>query len=136
MEAGPILEEPELLSLPDNADSGQEFRDRSTGLPLIPEMVKKARELEMQCMEELKVLEESDRDACVKRHVDGQQLMWKTGAATFGATPPYEAFKLQLSLMMTGPRSLVEGDDDVLTLLDNFQSTSPLTACKSRVRDH
>ena len=26
-------------------------------------------------------------------------------AATFAATPPYEACKLQLSLMMTGPRS-------------------------------
>ena len=62
---GPTLEEPELLSLPDNADSGQEFRDRSTGLPLNPAMVKKARELEMQCMEELKVLEDSDRDACM-----------------------------------------------------------------------
>ena len=72
-------------------------------------MVKKARTLEMQHMEELKVLEDSDRDACmagtgrppiptewvdinkgdslpfteagwsVKRHVDGQQLMWKIG---------------------------------------------------------
>ena len=38
-------------------------------------------------------------------------------AATFAATPPHEAFKLQLSLMMTGPRSQVEGDD-VLMLLD------------------
>ena len=54
----------------------------------------------MQYMEELKVLEDSDRDACmaetgrppipidwvdfnagwsVQRHVDGPQLMWKTG---------------------------------------------------------
>ena len=64
VEAGPTLEEPELLSLPDNADGDQEFRDRSAGLPLNPEMVKKARELEMQYMEEeLKVLEDSDRDA-------------------------------------------------------------------------
>ena len=39
--------------------------DRSTGLPLNPEMVKKARELEMQYMEELNFLEDSDRDACV-----------------------------------------------------------------------
>ena len=39
-------------------------------------------------------------------------------AATFAATPPNEANKLQLSLMMTGPRSQVEGHDDVLTLLD------------------
>ena len=65
VEAGPTLEEPELLSLHDNADGDQEFRDRSTGLPLNPEMVKKARELEMQDMEELKVLEDSDRDACM-----------------------------------------------------------------------
>ena len=39
-------------------------------------------------------------------------------AATFAATPPYEAFKLQPSLMVTGPRSQVQGDDDVLVLLD------------------
>ena len=65
VETRPTLEEPELLSLLDNADGDQEFRDRSTGLPLNPEMVKKARELEMQYMEELKVLEDSDRDARV-----------------------------------------------------------------------
>ena len=46
VEAGPTLEVPELLSLPDHADGDQEFRDRSTGLPLKSEMVKKARELE------------------------------------------------------------------------------------------
>ena len=56
LEAGPTLEEPELLSLLDSTDSAQEFRDRSTGLPLNPEMVKRARELEMQYMDELKVL--------------------------------------------------------------------------------
>ena len=32
---------------------------------LNPEMVKKGRELEMQYMEELKVLEDSDRDVCM-----------------------------------------------------------------------
>ena len=47
VEAGPTLEEPELLSLPAN-DGDQEFRDGITGLPLNPEMVKKARELEVQ----------------------------------------------------------------------------------------
>ena len=45
-------------------------------------------------------------------------------AATFAATSPYEALKLQLSLTMTGPRSQVEGDNDVLMLLDHLQSTS------------
>ena len=55
MKAGPNLEEPEPLSLPDNATDVQEFRDRSTGLPLDPEMVRKARELDMQYMDELKV---------------------------------------------------------------------------------
>ena len=45
----------ELLSLLDHADGNQEFRDRCTGLPLNSEMVKKAREPGMQCMEELKV---------------------------------------------------------------------------------
>ena len=34
VEAGPTLEEPELLSLLANDDDDQEFRDRSTGLPL------------------------------------------------------------------------------------------------------
>ena len=62
VEAGPTPEEPEPLSFLDSADSAQEFRDRSTGLPLNPEMVKKARELEMQYMDELHVLEHSDRD--------------------------------------------------------------------------
>ena len=38
-------------------------------------------------------------------------------AATFAATLPYEAFRLQLSLM-TSPRSQVEDDDDVLMLVD------------------
>ena len=42
VKAGPTLDEPELLSLPDNVDGNQEFRDRSTGLPLKPEMIKKA----------------------------------------------------------------------------------------------
>ena len=108
-------------------------------------MVKKARELEMQYMEELKVLEEAiGMRAWLKRVDHGSRLTGSTStrairsdptteagwsvkrhaidvedwAATFAATPPYEAFKLQLSLMMTGPRSQVEGDDDVLMLLD------------------
>ena len=149
VEAGPTLEEPELLSLPDNDDGDQEFRDRITGLPLNPEMVKKARELEMQYMEELKVLEDSDRDACmaetgrppiptdwvdinkgdslrpnyrsrlVCQETRGRSTIdVEDWAATFGAIPPCEAFKLQLSLMMKGPRSQAEGDDDVLMLLD------------------
>ena len=149
VEAGPTLEEPKLLSLPDNADGAQEFRDRSTGLPLIPEMVKRAGQLEMQYMAELKVLEDSDRDACraetgrppiptdwvdvskgdslrpnyrsrlVCQETRGRSTIYvEDWAATFAATPPYEAFKLQLSFMMTGPRSQVEGDDDVRMLLD------------------
>ena len=84
----------------------------------------------MQYMEELKVFEESDRDVCMAEtgrppitadweHIDkGSRLVcqetcgWSTidvggWAATFAATPPYEAFRLQLSLMMTGPRSQV-----------------------------
>ena len=91
----------------------------------------------MQYMEALKVLEDSDRDACMAETgrppiptdwVDinkGDSLRPNKSAidvedwaATFAATPPYEALKLQLSLMMTGPRSQVEGDDDVLMLLD------------------
>ena len=162
VEAGPTLDEPELLSLPDNADGHQEFRDRSTRLPLNPEMVKKARKLEMHYMEELKVLEDSDRDACMaetgrppiptdwidinkgdslrpnyRSRLVCQETRGRSKgrlAATFAATPSCEAFKLQLSLMMTGPRSQVERDDDVLVLLDI--SRAHLTACESCVRDH
>ena len=103
----------------------------------------------MQYMEELKVLEDSDRDACmaetgrppiptdwvdtnkgdslrpnyrsrlVCQETRGRSTIdVEDWTATFAATPSYEAFKLQLSLMMTGPRSQVEGDDDVLMLLD------------------
>ena len=115
-----------LLSIPDSTDTAQEFRDRSTGLPLNPEMVKRARELEMQCMEELKVLEDSDRDTCtveagrppiptdwvdvnkgdsirpnyrsrlVCQETPGRSTIdVEDWAATFAATPPHEAFRLQ-----------------------------------------
>ena len=166
VEAG-TLQEPELLSLPDDADGDdQGFRDRSTGLPLNLEMVKKARTLEMQYMEELKVLEDSDRNACVaetgrppiptdwvdinkgdslrpnyRSRLVCQETRGRSTndvedwAATFAATPPYKAFKLQLSLMMTGPRIQIEGDDDVLMLLDISRAHlhSPLARA---VRDH
>ena len=91
----------------DRSTDAQAFRDRSTGLPLNPEMVKRARELEMQHMEELKVLEDSDRDACMAQ--TGRPPL-PTDWVDFAATPPYEAFRLQLSLLMTGPRSEIQGD--------------------------
>ena len=161
VEGGPTLEEPELLSLLDDADGDQEFRDRSTGLPLNPEMVKKARELEMQYMEDLKVLEDSDQDACMAetgrppiptnwvdinkgdslrpnyrsrlfcQETRGRSTIGvEDWAATFAATRPYEPCKLQPSLMMTGLRSQVEGDDDVLVLLDTSRGHlhSPLAS--------
>ncbi len=128
VEAGPTLEEPELLSILDSTDSAQEFRDRSTGLPLNPEMVK---ELEMQYMDELKVLEDNDLDGSTTDprpnyrsklvcQVTRQRstIDVEDWTAMFAATRPCEAFRLQLSLMMTGPMSQVEGDDDVLMLLD------------------
>ena len=55
---------------------------------------------------------------------------------TFPATPLYEAFKLQLSLMMTDTNSQVEGNDDVLMLFENLPSTSPFAAYESCLRDH
>ena len=67
VEVGPTLEEQELLSIPDSTNSALEFRDRSTGLPLNLGMVKKARELETQYMDELKVLEDSDLDTCMAK---------------------------------------------------------------------
>ena len=39
-------------------------------------------------------------------------------AATFAATPPYEAFRLQLSLLMTGARPENASDEVVMMLLD------------------
>ena len=93
VEAGPTLEEPELLSLPDNADSDQEFRDRSTGLPLNPQEVLTAigmrpwptqvdRRSQLTGSTPTRAIRSDPTTAAgwfVKRHVDGQQLMWKTG---------------------------------------------------------
>ena len=167
------LEEPELLSLPDSTDSAQEFRDRSTGLPLNSEMVEKAIELEMQCIEELKVLEDIDRVMCMAEtgrppiptdrvDIDRRDSIIpnyrsslvcqetrrrpttcvEDWAATLAATPPYEAFKLQSSLMMTGPRSQIEGDDDVLMLLGisrahlhSWPSMAKATFCSKQCMD-
>ena len=108
-----------------------EFRDRSKGLPLNPKMVKKARELEMQYMDELKVLEDSDRNSCMgetsrlsiptdwvdidkgdsirpnyRSRLVCQERRWRStiDVQDWAATFPYEAFRLQLSLLMTGPR--------------------------------
>ena len=147
LEVGPTLEEPELLSLPDSMDSAQEFGDRSAGLPLNPEMVKRAIELEMQHMDELKVLEDSDRDTCIAEtgrppiptgwvdiDKDRSRLVCQETrgrstidvedrTSTFAANSLYEALRMQLSLMMTGPKSQVEGDDDVLMPLDTSRLT-------------
>ena len=145
MEAGPTPEEPEPPSFLDSADSAQELRHRSTGLPLNPEMVKKARELEMQYMDELHVLEHSDRDTCMAKtgrppirtdwvDIDkgessrpnyrsrvalaGQQLILEDWAATFAETLPYED---------DSPRSEVQGDDEVLMLdISRANLDSPL----------
>ena len=112
-------------------------------------MVKRARELKAQYMDELKVLEDSHRDTCmaetgrppippvwididtvdsIRPNYRSRPVFQETRgrstndvedwAAAFAATLPYEAFCLQLSMMMTGPRSQIDGDDDVLMLLD------------------
>ena len=49
------LEEPWCLSLPANADGRSKVQRQKRWIALNPEMVKKARELEMQYMEEWKV---------------------------------------------------------------------------------
>ena len=140
LEAPPTLQELELLSLLDNTDSAQEFR------ALSPEMVKRARELEMQYMDELKDtcvaetgrppiptdLVDIDKGGSVRSNYRRMLVCQETRgrstidvedrAATFAATLPYEAFRLQLSLMMTGLWSQVGGDDDVLMLLDISQA--------------
>ena len=69
VEAGPTLEEPELLSLPDNADGDQRVQRQKHWSPVeLRSVVKIAIELEMQYMAGLKVLEDSDRrcDACAE----------------------------------------------------------------------
>ena len=102
------------------------------------------RELEMQYMDELKVLDEcmtetgrapiptdwvdinkgdslrpNYRSRLVCQETRGRSTIdVEDWAATFAATFPYEASRLQLSLMMTGPRLQVDGDDQVLMLLD------------------
>ena len=92
----------------------------TTGLPLNPEMVKKGRELEMQYME-LKVLEDSDRDACmaemgrppiptdwvdwsVKRHVGRSTLDVEDWAATFAATPSVRSYQIATKLDDDSPK--------------------------------
>ena len=114
----------------DRGTDAQEFRD-STGLLLNPQMIKRTRELEMQYVEEVKVLEDSDRVACMAQtgrpSIPTDWVNIKKGdslrpnhwcrlvcqetrrrstinvedlAATFAATPPHEAFRLRLSLLM------------------------------------
>ena len=108
----------------------------------------------MQYMEELQVLEDSDRDKCMaetgRRPISTDLLRSnyrsrlvcqetrgrstidvEDWAATFAATLPYEAFKLQLSVMMTGPKSQVEGDDDVLMLLDISRAHLPSSLARA-----
>ena len=150
VEAGPNVEGPELLSILDSTDSAQEFRDRSTGLTLTSEMVKMAREREMQYMDVLKVLEESDQGIddtgrststratrsgpttgagwSAKRCACGQQLMFRIGQRRLPRLPLTRLFRLQVSWLMTGPRSEAQGDDEVLMLLDSSRAhlLSPL----------
>ncbi|CAK0837947.1 unnamed protein product, partial [Prorocentrum cordatum] len=149
VEAGPVLEEPELLARPATTEEEKVFRDRCTGLPLDPERVRSARAEEMRYIEELKVLELSDHETCIQEtgsppiptdwvdidkgdpsrpnyrsRLVARETRRRTTidaddwAATFAATPPYEAFRLQLSLLMTGPRPENLNDEEVLMLLD------------------
>ena len=103
-------------------------------------MVKRARELEVQYMDELKVLEDSDRDACMAEigrppiptdWVDinkgdalrpnySSRLVCQETVQKIGRRRSLQLLRTRhsdCSLMMTGPRSQVEGDDDVLMLL-------------------
>ena len=114
-----------------------------------PALVQQGRAVEMQYMEELQVLEDSDLDTCLAEtgrqplptdwvdidkgdvhrpngrcRLAAQETKYRSTtdredwAAMFAATPLYGASRLQLSLPMTGPRCEVEGDDEVLMLLD------------------
>ena len=137
VEAGPTLEEPEPPSFPDSADSAQEFRDRNTGLPLNPEMVKKARELEVQYVDELHVLEHSDRDTCMVETgrprltgststratradpTTGAESRWRS-TVDFGGLgsdvcrdSPLRGLSPSAELADDSPRSEVQGDDGV-----------------------
>ena len=104
-------------------------------------MVKKATTLETLHMEELKVLQDSDREACMAE--TGRPPIptdWVDIKKADSLRPNYRSKLVcqetrerstidvedwaatlrcdQLSLTMRGPRSQVEGDDDVLMLLD------------------
>ena len=152
MEAGPTLEEPELLSC-HSLTTRLMFKSSETGA-LDCRWTRRwsGKQESLKCntyMDELKVLENSNRDECmtetsrapiptdwvdinkgdslrpnyrsrlVCQETRGRSTIdVEDWAATFAATPPYEAFRLQLSLMTTGPKSQVDGDDQVLMLLD------------------
>ena len=123
VEAGQHLEEPERTSIPDSTEAGQAHRVMTTGLPLSksePALTKQDRAVEMQYMEEPQVLEDSDLDTC-PAGLGGQPLPtnWvgidlEDWAATFAAALPYEAVRLQLGLLTSGPRAEAEGNDEVL----------------------
>ena len=57
-------------------------------------------------------------------------------AATFALPPPFEAFKLQWILMMTGPRSQVDGADvPILLDISRAHLHSPLARVASATID-
>ena len=146
VEAGPVLEEPDLVDRRPENDDEQQFWDEATGLPLDPARVAAARAEEWAYMDELEVMVPATLDEALEatghrpvpcRWVDIDKgdstaplyrsrlvcqetrrrstIDAQDWAQVFAATPPYEAFRLQLSLAMTGPRAATPKNENVLS---------------------
>ena len=158
VEAGPTLEELEVLAMLESTNSAQEVRDRSTGLPLDPAMVKKqeslrcSRWISCECVRPATATRawlrrgrppippdwvDIDKGNSIKPNFRSRLVCQETRRrstievedwpGTFAATPFHEAFRLQLCLLMTGPGSEVQGDDEVFVdAVGHFPSTSSL----------
>lgn len=145
LDVGMTADEPEPLQL--HPEWYQHVIDQSTGKPLPPELVAKAREEEMGFVRKMKIWEYDTVENCLAK--SGRQpipMGWvdinkgddehpkvrcrlvvqetrrqttidpENTAAVFSATPPYEAMRMIISMLMT-PRT-PEEHDHVLTFID------------------
>ena len=113
----------------------QESRERSTGLLVNFEMVKKARELKMQYMDELKVLQENDRDTSIAETGDRRSRL--TGTTSTRATRSRPNYRSRVVCQETRRRSTIDVEywrsnvcriSSVQTV-GHFTSTHPIAIC-------
>eukprot|EP00971_Amphidinium_carterae_P272542 5409708-Amphidinium_carterae.2 len=133
LETGPTVEEPSLLDRAPADEAEREYRDRNTGVELDPNLVAKARQEERgpawlhgrteghgtfdsRGMPESRLVCQRTRG---RTTIEADDI-----AATFSPTPPYEAFKLQLSTLVSTKIEMTrkkggDGHDDlVMEFLD------------------